>query len=149
MNKIINSEKPCRPNFTGFIDNYKKFGYEKIIRRDIGICPDLIMLRNGKEIRLELETKASHFLAHKHSFDSVDEIICVHKDIELKKPTIEVEELIFEPLRTKVTLSLDSETYKRFQKFCGNNDIALSKRIDRLINNELKDKLRGDPNDII
>jgi len=36
-------------------------------------------------------------------------------------------------MKKKVTLSLDSETYKEFQKFCENNDIMLSKRIERLI----------------
>jgi len=33
----------------------------------------------------------------------------------------------------KVTLSIDKEIYKKFQEFCKKNDIMVSKRIERLI----------------
>jgi len=36
-------------------------------------------------------------------------------------------------MQKKVTLSLDEETYKQFQEFCEENDIMLSKRVERLI----------------
>lgn len=42
--------------------------------------------------------------------------------------------------RVKATLSLDSEIYKEFQKFCRENDIMLSKRIERLIIKHLKEQ---------
>jgi hypothetical protein len=41
-------------------------------------------------------------------------------------------------MKKKVTLSLDSEVYKKFQKFCEQNDVMLSKRIERLIQEHLK-----------
>jgi len=42
-------------------------------------------------------------------------------------------------MQKKVTLSLDSETYAEFQKFCEENDIMLSKRIERLIKKHLEE----------
>jgi hypothetical protein len=39
--------------------------------------------------------------------------------------------------KKKVTLSLDEKVYKQFQNFCEENDIMLSKRIERLIKNHL------------
>ncbi len=41
-------------------------------------------------------------------------------------------------MQKKVTLSLDADTYKEFQKFCEENDIMLSKRIERLIKKHLE-----------
>ena len=43
-------------------------------------------------------------------------------------------------MQKKVTLSLDEETYKKFQNFCEQNDIMLSKRIERLIKNHLEEE---------
>jgi len=37
----------------------------------------------------------------------------------------------------KVTLSLDEDVYKKFQKFCEENDVMLSKRVERLIKKHL------------
>jgi len=39
----------------------------------------------------------------------------------------------------KVTLSLDENVYADFQKFCEENDLMLSKRIERLIKNHLEE----------
>ena len=38
----------------------------------------------------------------------------------------------------KVTLSLDEKTYSEFQKFCKENDIMLSKRIERLMKKHME-----------
>ncbi|MFA5174256.1 MAG: hypothetical protein WC438_03685 [Candidatus Pacearchaeota archaeon] len=46
-------------------------------------------------------------------------------------------------MQKKVTLSLDSETYQKFQEFCEENDIMLSKRIERLINKHLEENKKG------
>jgi len=40
-------------------------------------------------------------------------------------------------MNKKVTLSIDEETYKKFQDFCEEGDIMLSKRIERLIKKHL------------
>jgi len=42
-------------------------------------------------------------------------------------------------MQKKVTLSLDSETYAEFQEFCEENDIMLSKRVERLIKKHLEE----------
>lgn len=46
-------------------------------------------------------------------------------------------------MQKRVTLSLDSETYKRFQKFCEENDIIVSKRVERLMNEMLEKFEKG------
>jgi hypothetical protein len=43
-------------------------------------------------------------------------------------------------MQKKVTLSLDSKVYEKFQKFCEENDIILSKRVERLITKEMEEK---------
>ena len=122
----------------GLKKNHKKLGYSKIIRGDIGICPDFIMLKNGEETRVELETYSSNFNVHKHSLEEVDEIVCLVKDVVLGKPIIEARGVEFS-LPRKVTLSLNDEAYKEFQEFCEENDIMLSKRIERLIKEHVKE----------
>ena len=42
-------------------------------------------------------------------------------------------------MQKKITLSVDSKVYEEFQKFCKQNDIIVSKRIERLINKELQE----------
>jgi hypothetical protein len=40
-------------------------------------------------------------------------------------------------MQKRVTLSLNDKTYQKFQEFCERNDIVLSKRIERLIEEHL------------
>jgi len=40
-------------------------------------------------------------------------------------------------VQKRVTLSIDDKVYKEFQKFCEDNDIILSKRIERLMNEHI------------
>ena len=42
----------------------------------------------------------------------------------------------------KVTLSIDEDIYKHFQKFCEENDVMLSKRIERLMKEHIS-KIKG------
>jgi|TARA_Y100000310_G_C20606176_1_gene775589 hypothetical protein len=39
--------------------------------------------------------------------------------------------------KKKVTLSLDEDVYAKFQEFCEENDVMLSKRVERLIKRHL------------
>jgi len=50
-------------------------------------------------------------------------------------------------MKKKVTLSLDDKVYKKFQNFCEENDIMLSKRIERLIKQHLEENKKGVKND--
>lgn len=45
--------------------------------------------------------------------------------------------------KKKVTLSLDSKVYEEFQKFCEENAIMLSKRIELFMKNLLEHKENG------
>ena len=44
--------------------------------------------------------------------------------------------------KKKVTLSLEEEVYKQFQKYCEENDIILSKRIERIMKKELEEAVK-------
>jgi len=48
-------------------------------------------------------------------------------------------------MQKRVTLSFDDKIYKEFQDFCEENDIILSKRLQRLMEEHLKEnKTRGE-----
>ena len=42
-------------------------------------------------------------------------------------------------LKQKVTLSIDSDTYQKFQKYCEENAIMLSKKIELFMKKELEE----------
>ncbi len=126
--KVIKTESELK---SWFMKNYKKLGYSSIVRKDCGECPDFIMIKNGKELGVELETTASNFILHKHQLDKVDEVVCIVKDVKLGKPVININELEFVgSLNVKVTLSIDEEIYNKFQKYCRDNAIMLSKKLE-------------------
>ena len=135
MSLVIKNEKQFAQWFR---ENYKNLGFTEIVRGDISRCPDFIMLRDGKEVRVELETFASNFLVHKHSLDDVDEIGCLVKDIELGRPIRVVDELQFVG-NQKVTLSIDADVYEAFRKYCEENAIMLSKKVEIFMKNEVDD----------
>ena len=97
------------------------------------------MLRDGKEVGVELETVSSNFLAHKHDINKVDEILCLVKDVELGKPVKEVKQLTFEGNR-KVTLSIESEVYEKFKKYCEEHAFILSKKLELGMKKELENE---------
>jgi len=43
-------------------------------------------------------------------------------------------------MQKRVTLNIDSKVYSEFQKFCEDNDIIISKRVERLMKAEVEDK---------
>jgi len=124
-----------------FMKNYKKLGYDSIVRKNIGRCPDFIMIKKSKEVQVKLETVSSNFLAHKHPIDKVDEIVCIVNDKGLKKPVIVAEELEFRGnSNIKATLSINAKVYNDFQKYCNENAFILSKKIEIFIKDFLKNK---------
>lgn len=107
MNKIKSEE-----HFTGWFEkNFKKLGYTKIIKKNVKKFPDFIMLRNNKEIRVELETLSSNFILHKHDKDKVDEVICIEKDIELGIPIRKIKGLEYIGGKERVSATVDESTY--------------------------------------
>lgn len=105
--KIIRSEKELK---NWFMDNYESLGYSNIIRKDIGIFPDFIMLKNGKEIKVELETISSNFLLHNHDIKDVDEVICTQDDAKLSIPVKEVKFLRYVPKMVRVSATIGKDT---------------------------------------
>ncbi len=55
-------------------------------------CPDCVAIKDGKEIRIEFEYKASNFLAHKHDPSKVDLVVCWINDRELSIPVISLKD---------------------------------------------------------
>jgi hypothetical protein len=113
-----------------FKENFDQFGFSGIVRGDIGVCPDFIMLRAGNEVKVELETRASNFVVHKHSLDDVDEIICLVNDLE--KPILVAKNVKY-ALNRKVTLSIDEDIYKEFGEFCRERGFKLSKMVENVM----------------
>jgi predicted HTH transcriptional regulator len=99
-----------------FKNNYRKLGFEEMIRHDIGVFPDIIMKKGGEKIRVELEIKSSNFIAHKHRKEDVDTIICIDNDIELGIPTIELKNFKLTDFRNKTPYSYESLILKLFEK---------------------------------
>jgi len=67
-----------------FQSNYRELVYSRILKAQTQAeTPDFIMERDGKPVRVELETRASDFLYHKHDIADVDEVVCVIDDKKL------------------------------------------------------------------
>jgi hypothetical protein len=50
-------------------------------------------------------------------------------------------------MQKRVTLNIDSKVYSEFQKFCTENDIIISKRVERLMNKEMEENKKRGKND--
>ncbi len=46
-------------------------------------------------------------------------------------------------MQKRITLSVDDKVYAEFQKFCEENDIIISKRVERLMLKELGDNKKA------
>lgn len=100
-----------------FKKNYKKLGFQKIIRYDNMRFPDFIVLENGKKIRVELEIKSSHFNLHRHDSKKVDKVICIINDEKLNIPIIKVKGIKIVKWNAKESLySIKQQVYNLFKK---------------------------------
>ena len=105
-----------------FENNFNKLGYDKIIKKDGGDFPDFRMLRKGKEIGVELETKSSHFVLHKHDVKKVDEVVCIDRDLELGIPIIKIKELVYHPRIERVCVTIDDKLVMKIREILENSD---------------------------
>lgn len=96
--------------------NYKKLGFEKIVKSNTKKCPDFIMLENGQKINVELELKSSNFLLHQHPYKEVDKVICAIEDIKLKIPTIKINNIKLIKFNQKAPYSLQELIFPLFKK---------------------------------
>ena len=136
MKKFIRKEKEFAEWFK---KNYKSLGYEKIIRKDIGVCPDFIMLKNDQARRVELETFSSNFLLHEHSYEDVDEIVCLKNDAKLEKKTIVAEKAPAKLPKT-TSLKIDEDLWKKVKINCIQEGIEISEFLENIIKERLKKK---------
>ena len=113
VGKVIRSEADFSK---WFMNNFISLGYSKIIRKYNGTFPDFIMEKNGKNVKVELETRASHFILHGHDKTKVDEVICIKKDVKLDVPLIEISELKFIPRIERISATIDEGTSKKIEK---------------------------------
>ncbi len=127
-----------------FKKNYKKLGFSKIVRQDIGIFPDFIMLEKNRRVKVELEIKASNFLLHKHPLKRVDKVICIKKDINLKVPVVELKKFKLIGFDKQTPYSLENSIYKMFnkEKILTNSEVAKKLNINAATaNSKLTDLL--------
>lgn len=72
-----------------FENNYSLCGFDSL-KKKTHACPDYIMTRNGKDVRVELEVFSGNFLLHKHDPTKVDLVLCLLKTKELPIKTVEI-----------------------------------------------------------
>ena len=70
--------------------NYYLFGFDKLIKEQKNATPDFILSRNGKKVRVELETLSGNFIIHKHNPADVDLVICLINNKKLPVETLEI-----------------------------------------------------------
>jgi hypothetical protein len=76
----------CESYIVGWFEkNFRSLGFEKILKKQHNKTPDFIVLKNGKEVKVEIEFKTSNFIDHKHKISEADYVVCCIKDVELDK----------------------------------------------------------------
>lgn len=68
--------------------HHKELGFTHILKKQTDRTPDFICLRNGKEVKVEIEYFSSSFFAHRHKVEDVDVVICASKDKEIAEVEI-------------------------------------------------------------
>lgn len=94
VNRIINFEQKFnreRDFHEWIVSNYQLFGFDKILESNLTKFPDLVVMKNGETLRIEIETYASKFIQHGHNPNAVDMVICILKDTELPVKVLEIE----------------------------------------------------------
>jgi len=99
-----------------FKENYRKLGFSKIIESSTKGFPDFVMLENGKNVRVELETKSSNFKLHEHPSDKIDKVICITEDVRLNVPTIKIEGIKLATDDMDSLYSIKRQVYSLFGK---------------------------------
>jgi len=60
-----------------FEENFRKLGYDRILKSSLSSSPDFVMEKGGEEVKVELELNSQHFYKHRHDPSEVDELIFV------------------------------------------------------------------------
>lgn len=70
-------------------EHYKELGFDTVRGT---VSPDMIATKDGKEVKVEIETRSSNFIKHGHPSNYADLVICAEKDCELPIPIYEIED---------------------------------------------------------
>lgn len=112
-----------------FKENYCLFGFDKIVKENKRSFPDFILMKKGKEIRVEIETLSSNFIRHNHNPVEVDMVICLLNDMELTVPTLEITPFEYESIRTTINIT-KSTLLKIYQcGYCGESTDRVVSRV--------------------
>jgi len=99
-----------------FKKNYKKLGFSKIVKSNTNKFPDFVMLEKGKKVKVELETKSSNFILHKHPKKNI-KLICIIEDIKIDIPTIVIDKIRLMKFEEGESIySFKKIVYKLFKK---------------------------------
>jgi len=129
-------------------EHYKELGYDNILEENSGKGPDLVMVKNGKKLKVEVEIYSSSFLKHNHNPKEVDEVLCVVNDTNLPIKTIKIGQLeLWHNLKgndlvdffkqTPDTILINHKTHQTLYHF-QNEWLNLSKEREMQIRNELE-----------
>lgn len=127
----INNEADLREWFKL---NYKDLGFDKILKSNTKKFPDFIVDKKGKKINIELETKASNFILHKHPPKNNTIAVCLIKDCKLKIPIIKIKNLKLNERKTNnFPYSIKNQIFNFFskEKILTSGDISQKLNINR------------------
>lgn len=118
-------------------NNFHLLGFDSLIESNYSSFPDLILERDGKRIRVEIETLSSRFIEHKHDPNKVDLVICLIKDKELSIKTIEIEPFEFEQ-RPSSVIRTNVNLFERQVRWCKKNHFCFSPFLREQLDKEIK-----------
>lgn len=99
-------------------DNYNLLGFDSVVAWNKHKFPDFIMIKDGKEVRVEVETLSSNFIIHRHNPKEVDLVLCLVKNKEIPVRTIEISPFELTQKTQSITVSVNTfELFKNFKGF--------------------------------
>jgi len=121
-----------------FKKNFDMFGFDKIKEERLGSAgyPDFIMIKSGKEVRVELETASSHFIQHKHDPKGADLVICLVNDKEIPVKTLEITPFESTAL-DRTTIQISIKTRSRLKMLAAIRDTTYNDILDEITKNEI------------
>lgn len=135
INRLINFEKKFlnEEEFHRWVEeNYFYFGFDSVIRSSKTRYPDMVVMKNGKQLRVEIETYSSNFLRHQHDPSKTDMVICLVNDVELPVKTIEIEKFT-SPAVATISFIGDVELRRQIRIAAAKQDKSMSAFIYELL----------------
>lgn len=107
----------CESDFNKWFSKfYFLCGFDKIKQRRPIKYPDYIMLKDGFEIRVELESLSGNFILHKHNPSDADLVICLKINKPLPLPVIEIPSFTYNSNWNIENLKIDRHAHEIVQE---------------------------------